>query len=209
MKRRPFLSWPVLAIPLLGAGCSVLPDRPFIESQRFPLQPRREGPPGARTRHAILVRGMRAAPGLEQRGLRRVQADGRVEIAPYEEWLAPPADLAELALREWLVASGRFTAVTSPGSRLETSLIIETELIAIQIEPAGARVALSGLLLGQGGGIGTPRPLGQIRLEARISLQSATSAAHQTATMQAAAMETALGRLLADLESWLVSIVSV
>ena len=47
----------LLGLPLL-AGCSVLPDRPFIESQRFTLSPRREGPPGARTRHALLLRGV-------------------------------------------------------------------------------------------------------------------------------------------------------
>ncbi|MEI6158942.1 MAG: ABC-type transport auxiliary lipoprotein family protein [Roseococcus sp.] len=194
----------LLGVPLLTVGCSVLPDRPFIDSQRFTLEPRRQGPPGARTRHAILVRTMRAAPGLEQRGLRRMRPDGRVEIAPYEEWLAPPADLAELALREWLVASGRFTAVTAPGSRLATFLVLETELLVLQMEAGGARAALSVLLLSQADGLGDPRPRGQTLLELRVSLpQTADSAA------QARAMQLALAGILADLESWLVSAVSV
>lgn len=199
MKRRL-----LLALPLLGAGCSVLPDRPFIDTQRFALDPRREGPAAPRGRNALLLRSMRAAPGLEQRGLRRLRADGSVAVAPYVEWLAPPADLAELALRQWLVASGRFTAVTAPGSRLATSLILETELIALQSEPDGVRAAVAALLLGQSDGLGDPRPRGQTTVEARLPLAAEASAADQ-----AAAMRAALGRVFADLEAWVVSTVSV
>jgi cholesterol transport system auxiliary component len=194
----------LLGLPLLAAGCSVLPDRPFIESQRFALEPRREGPPGARTRHALLLRTMRAAPGLEQRGLRRLRADGSVAVAPYEEWLAPPADLAELALRGWLVASGRFSAVTAPGSRLNTSLILETELLVLQVEGGTARAGLSALLLVQGGVIGDPRPLGQT-----IAISPFSIAETASAPIQAAAMQAALGGALRDLESWIVSLISV
>lgn len=199
MTRRAFLG-----LPLLAAGCSVLPDRPFIESQRFALSPQREGPPGSRMRHALLLRTMRAAPGQEQRGLRRVMADGRVEVAPYEEWLAPPAELAELALRQWLVASGRFPAVTAPGSRLATFLILETELIALQIEPDGARAGVGALLLRQPDGLGDARPLGQALVEARVSVVPDASAAARAAAMQAA-----LGQAFRQLESWIVSNVSV
>jgi len=197
MKRRL-----ILTLPLFGAGCSVLPDRPFIEARRFVLDPRREGPPAGRPRHAIQLRSMRAAPGLEQRGLRRLRADGRLEVAPYEEWLAPPAELAEQALRQWLVASGRFTAVTAPGSRLETSLILETELLALQMGPEGARAAMAVLLLTQASGLGEPRPRGQTRLEALIAVPSGADAAAQAAAMQAA-----LSRVLSDLESWIVSLI--
>jgi len=199
MKRRL-----ALGLPLLAGGCSILPDRPFIESQRFALEPRRAGPPGPRMRQALLLRTMRAAPGLEQRGLRRLRPDSSVEVAPYEDWLAPPADLAELALRQWLVTSGRFTAVTAPGSRLTTSLILETELLILQIEGGRARAALAALLLMQGGTLGDPRPLGQITVEAGIPLVAGANA-----SAQAAAMQAALGRALADLESWLVSVISV
>lgn len=199
MIRRIFLGLPVLA-----GGCSVLPDRPFIESQRFALSPQREGPPGQRQRHALLLRTMRSAPGQEQRGLRRVMPDGRVEVAPYEEWLAPPAELAELALRQWLVASGRFTAVTAPGSRLATFLVLETELIALQVEPDGARAALGVLLLRQADGLGDARPLGQTLVEARVPV-----APNANATARAAAMQAALGQVFVRLESWIVSNVSV
>ncbi|UPY37520.1 ABC-type transport auxiliary lipoprotein family protein [Sediminicoccus sp. KRV36] len=204
MTRRLFLGLPLLGLPLLGGGCSVLPDRPFIDSQRFPLEPRREGSPAARSRHALLLRTMRAAPGLEQRGLRRVRPDGSVEVAPYEEWLAPPADLAELALRQWLAASGRFTAVTAPGSRLATFLILETELLMLQTGPDGARAAMAALLLSQGEGLGEARPRGQTRLEASVPLAAGAGAAAQASAMQAA-----LGQVMAGLESWLVSTISV
>jgi ABC-type uncharacterized transport system auxiliary subunit len=197
MKRRL-----ALGLPFLAGGCSILPDRPFIESQRFGLDPRRSGPPGTRTRQALLLRTMRAAPGLEARGLRRLLPDGRVSLAPYEEWLAPPAELAELALRQWLAASGRFTAVTAPGSRLATSLILETELLVLQIEQNSARAGLAALLLAQGVELGAPRPLGQATVESRLSLEGAT-----IASAQAAAMQAALGLALADLESWIVSLI--
>ena len=189
-----------LTLPLWAAGCSVLPDRPFIDSRRFPLEPRREGTPGASTRQAVLLRTMRAAPGLEQRGLRQLRPDGTVEIAPYDEWLAPPADLAELALRQWLIASGRFTAVTAPGSRLTTHLILERELIILQTEPGRARAALAVLLLSQGDGLGDPRVRAQRRVEASIPLNSASDAATRAAGMQAA-----LGAAFAQVEPWVVS----
>jgi len=195
MKRRL-----ILTLPLFTAGCSVLPDRPFIESRRFVLDPRRQGPPAGRPRQAILLRTMRAAPGLEQRGLRRLRADGTLDIAPYERWLAPPAELAEQALRQWLVASNRFTAVTAPGSRLETPLILESELLALQVGPEGARAAMAVLLLTQAAGLGEPRPRGQTRLEARMALPPGADTGSQVA-----AMEVAMARLFTDLESWLVS----
>jgi len=195
MKRRL-----ILTLPLFTAGCSVLPDRPFIESRRFVLDPRRQGPAAGRPRQAILLRTMRAAPGLEQRGLRRLRADGTLDIAPYERWLAPPAELAEQALRQWLVASNRFTAVTAPGSRLETPLILESELLALQVGPQGARAAMAVLLLTQATGLGEPRPRGQNRLEALMALPPGTETGSQVA-----AMEAAMARLFTDLESWLVS----
>ncbi len=204
MIRRLFCRHLGLALPLLAAGCSVLPDRPFIESQRFTLSPRREGLPGRRLRHALLLRTMRVAPGMEQRGLRRVPAPGRVEVAPYEEWLAPPAELAELALRQWLVASGRFTAVTAPGSRLETYLVLEAELVALQVEPDGARAALGALLLRQAEGLGEARVLEQTLVQGRSPV-----ALGADASQRAAAMQAALGQAFAQLESWIVSNVSV
>lgn len=201
MKRRL-----ILGLPLLAAGCSVLPDRPFIEAQRFALEPRRAGPPVARGRHALLLRSMRAAPGLEARGLRQRRADGSVAVAPYEEWLAPPADLAETALRQWLGASGRFTAVTAPGSRLTTFLVLETELLTLETDGSGARAAVAALLLGRAEGMGDPTPRGQAVLESRVA---AAPGVAPTAAMQAGMMQDALGRVFADLEAWIVSAVSV
>jgi len=208
MKRRL-----ILAFPFSVAGCSVLPDRPFIESRRFVLDPRREGPSAERprhagphaSRHAILLRSMRAAPGLEQRGLRRLRADGRLEVAPYEEWMAPPAELAEQALRQWLVASGQFSAVTAPGSRLETALILETELLALEIGPEGARAAMAVLLLIRASGLGEPRPIGQTRLESVIAVPSSAEGGAPAVAIRAVAMQEALGRVLSGLESWIVS----
>ena len=202
MKRRLMFTLPIFTLPMLAAGCSVLPDRPFIESRRFILDPRRQGPMAGRPRQAILLRTMRAAPGLELRGLRRLRANGTMDIAPFEEWLAPPAELAEQALRQWLVASGRFSGVTAPGSRLEAFFILETELLALQVGPEGARAALAVLLLTQPSGLGEPRLRGQTRLEALIPVPPGADAASH-----AAAMEATMARVFTDLETWLVSLV--
>ena len=106
---------------------------------------------------------MRAAPGLDQRGLRILGARDDVTVDFWNEWTAPPADLVEEALRRWLLASGRFGAVTAPGSRLRADLILEAELTRLQAEPVPgiARASLSALLLANANS-GEARVLGQV-----------------------------------------------
>ena len=89
MKRRAWLAGLALG------GCSVLPDRPYIETLRFPLVPTRPGGGRGAGREVLLIRDMRAAPGLDMRGLRSVRADGTLATAPYAEWAALPAEAAE------------------------------------------------------------------------------------------------------------------
>jgi len=137
------------AIFALGlGGCSIWPDRPFQEIRRFTLAPERPVslPPPPRG-PVLLVRAFRAAPGLEERGLRRVTANGTVANAVYEEWVAPPAELAEAALRRWLAASGMFAAVVAPGSRIDATLVLEAELSRLDVMPGAARATIGGVLL--------------------------------------------------------------
>lgn len=192
----------LLTLPLLAGGCSVLPNRPYLETRRYALEPRRPAaaPRPSPPRGAILLRTLRSGPGMEGRGLRRVRADGTLDVAFYDEWLAPPTDLAEAALREWLIASGAFTAVAAPGSRLSTPYILEAELLALQAEPGQARAGMTALLLDEGVGLADPRVLAQRRLEALVPLP-----AEATPAAQAAGLQEALGRLFADLEAWLVA----
>lgn len=191
----------LLTLPLLAGGCSVLPSRPYLETRRYALEPRRpaDAPRRAPPRGAILLRTLRSGPGMEGRGLRRVRPDGTLDVAFYDEWLAPPVDLVESALREWLIASGAFTAVAAPGSRLSTPYILEAELVALQAEPGQARAGMTALLLAEGVGLADPRVLAQRRLEARVPLP-----AEATVAAQAAGMQEALGRLFVELEAWLV-----
>jgi len=79
-----------LALALLLPGCSVLPDRPYVETRRFPLEAARPAELPARRpagREALLVRDMRAGPGLDRRGLRSIRADGTLAKLA-EKWLA-------------------------------------------------------------------------------------------------------------------------
>jgi cholesterol transport system auxiliary component len=198
MKRRLFL-----AMPLVAGGCSLLPSRPYLETRRYALEPRRpaSAPRPRAPRGAILLRTLRAGPGMEVRGLRRVRPDGTLDIGFYDEWLAPPADLVESALREWLIASGVFSAVTAPGSRLSAPFILEAEVVTLQAEPTQARAGMTALLLAADGELlADPRVLAQRRLEAVVPLP-----ADATPAAQAAGMQAAVAQLFAELESWLVS----
>jgi cholesterol transport system auxiliary component len=163
----------LLLLPAL-AGCSVLPSRPYQEVQRFSLAPERPqaSPPPARG-PVLLLRSLRAAPGMDTRGLRVLGPGGQVTTAYWQEWTAPPVELVEEALRRWLTASGLFSAVTAPGSRLPPDLVLEGELVRLQAESeaAVARAALSVLLLSQTPGRGgQPRILGQFMPEGSAPL---------------------------------------
>ncbi|NKC31003.1 ABC-type transport auxiliary lipoprotein family protein [Falsiroseomonas selenitidurans] len=198
MNRRALLL-PALAAGL--AGCSLFPSVPNVPVRRYALAPRRpfavegRGP-------VLLVRRMRALPGLMDLGLRRLKADGSYDLLVYEEWLAPPADLADAALRAWLQASGLFSAVVPQGSRAEAGFVLELQLTALEAVPAlgEARAGLAGVLLREE------------RLASRVvdSLQvqaSAPMAPQAEAPAMAAAMTTALGLAFGRLEAALAPLV--
>lgn len=192
MRRRVLLG----AAALGGCG-SILPERPNVPVRRYILAPRRPSSEAARAgAPVLLVRRVRAVPGLQELGLRRARPDGAFDILPYEEWIAPPGDLAEAALRGWLTASGIFAAVVAPGSRAESSLVLEAQLTVLEAAPSAgeARAALMGVLLREE------------RLAARVLAPfevSATAplAADAEAPAMALAMQAALGHAFGRLEA--------
>lgn len=145
MKRRA-----VLAAAAGLTGCSILPVRPYLEKREWPLDVRRPVtlPPNPAGK-VLLVRTLRAAPGLEARGLQVLQPDRSIRTDFYEEWSVPPADAVEDVLRRWLAASGLFSAVLAPGSRLRADLALEGELLSMLARPADrlSRVSLGLVLL--------------------------------------------------------------
>ncbi len=177
----------LLPLALALAGCSVFPDRPHVPVRRFDLNPqrpqRRAAPRGA---GVLLLRHLRGVPGLQEVGLRRARADGGFDIAPYDEWLAPPADLAERALRNWLQASGLFAAVVAPGSRADHTLVLEAQLTRLETLPARneARAAIAGVMLLERG-VST-RVLTTFNVEGRAQLPSGADAPAEAAAMEAA-----------------------
>lgn len=196
----------LVSLAALLGGCSVLPDRPYQESRRYLLAPTHPAPaPPRRGAPVLLVRVMRAAPGLDQRGLRSVGPDGRVSLAYWDEWAAPPPEAAEEALRRWMGASGLFAAVVAPGSRLPADVIIEAELVRLAALPAEAQAvaALSVLLLSSPArdAVGEARVLGQILAEGAAPLPNgANGGANPAPEAMAGAMQQALGTALAALE---------
>ena len=110
---------------LLGLGGCGLSQRPYLERRQWPLIVRRPAALPARARgRVLLVRSIRAGPGLEARGLQSLQPDGSVKVDFYEEWAVPPAQAIEDDLRQWLAASGLFAAVLAPGSQLPADLVM-------------------------------------------------------------------------------------
>jgi ABC-type uncharacterized transport system auxiliary subunit len=195
MNRRLLLLSP-LAPALALAGCSLLPDRPDVPVRRFALNPRRPAtapPPRSRGR-VLLVRRVRAVPGLQDFGLRRVRPDGGYEILPYEEWLAPPGDLVDAALRAWLQDSGLFSAVVPQGSRADAELVLEMQLTVLEAAPGAgqARAGLAGVLVREGragsGVVGTIEAQGEAPL-------AADPGAPELAAAMSAALAVAMGRL--------------
>ena len=177
MRRRP-----LLALPLLLAGCG-LSERPYAERRQWPLQvPRPASLPAAPGGRVLLVRTFSASPGLQTRGLQSRGADGTVHTDPYEEWFVPPAEGVEDALRQWLVASGRFAAVLAPGSRLPADLVLEGQLVTLCSIPAEhrAQAALALTLLDHAAST-TPR----IRLQRTIAAEAPLAGPDPGAAAQA------------------------
>jgi cholesterol transport system auxiliary component len=134
------------------AGCSLLPAEPYVDRRSWPLVVRRPGVlPPRQNGKILLVRSVRAAPELETRGLQWLQHDGSVHVDYYEQWAVPPAQAVDDDLRQWLAASGIYSAVLAPGSRLTAELVLEGELNTfIGDLPAGVgRVELAIVLLDQ------------------------------------------------------------
>jgi len=133
-------------------GCSLLPQTPYVQRRDWPLDvrrgtivlPRRGG-------RVLLVRSVRAGPGLDERGLQWLQRDGSVHVDFYEQWAVPPAQAVEDDLRQWLADAGLFSAVVSAGSRMNADFVLEGELnaFAADLNAGVARVALAVVLLDQ------------------------------------------------------------
>lgn len=188
----------ILIAPALLGACSVLPDRPYIETQRFPLDPQRTGAPVARRgRRMLLLRTLRAGAGLETRNLRILRPDGTIQVDFYAEWAALPAEGAEQALRRWLIDSRLFAAILAPGSRLTPDFVMEGELTTLIADQGRglARAELTLLLIDERNG---SRLVGQLVSEGTAPLPGGT--APPTAEQAAEAMSAALGNAFASLE---------
>jgi ABC-type uncharacterized transport system auxiliary subunit len=178
----------VLAALLAVAGCG-LSERPYLERRQWPLIVRRAAQQPPRTKgRVLLVRTIRAGPGLEARGLQSLQKDGSVKVDFYEEWAVPPAQAVEDALRQWLADSGLFSAVLAPGSRLPADLVLEGDLTAFwaDIPAMRARAALGVVLLDQ-----RPSPV-------KVLLQRTFTADAPLPTTDAPAIAGALRTALSD-----------
>jgi cholesterol transport system auxiliary component len=189
MKRRI-----ILAAPALLAGCaSILPKQKYIAPVSWPLNPQPpQTAPANENGKVVLLRSLDAGPGLSQQGIQTLNADGSLTVSYYNQWAVAPADAASEALGTWLTASGAFSAVVSPGSRLSADLIVEGELTELVSDPARnrARAVLTLVVIRNIGG--NTRPLAQQRLIGTAPLNGPGYAAQVAA--QSAALADAIGQ---------------
>ncbi len=185
----------ILCAPLALSACaSLLPAQKYIAHTNWPLAP---APPAQNPANPsgpiLMVRAITAAPGLEQQGLQSLAPDGSLNIDYYNNWVAPPADALTQALLSWAQASGVFSAVIAPGSRLTPAFILEGELTTLLADPAKnqATAVLSLVLIKPATGLTlSARPLVQRCITGAAPLSGATPAA------QAAAQNAALASVL-------------
>jgi cholesterol transport system auxiliary component len=147
MKRRFFL----VTATALG-GCSLLPSSPYVQRRDWPLDVHRDATLPARQRgKVLLVRAIRAAPGLDVRGMQWLERDGSVHVDFYEQWAVPPAQAVEDDMRQWLAGAGLFAAVVAPGSRLDADYVLEGELQTFVADPSAgvSRISVVFVLLDQ------------------------------------------------------------
>jgi cholesterol transport system auxiliary component len=186
----------LLATPLLASACSVLPERPYQEISRYALEPRRQGDGWrGKGRRLLLVRTVRAPAALDVRGLRSIRPDGTEEIDFYAEWISPPAEAAEQALRRWLMDARLFAAVLAPGSRANPDLVLEGELTRLVANRARgqAEAELNFVLISEREA--SPRVLGQMISSGTAALPSGALRPDQAAAAMSAALGNALGSL--------------
>jgi ABC-type uncharacterized transport system auxiliary subunit len=142
----------LLTSVLALSGCSLVPQAPYVQRRDWPLDVRRPATAAARRRNRVLlVRNVRAAPGLDDRGMQWLQPDGSVHVDFYEQWAVPPAQAMEDDLRRWLADARLFSAVVAQGSRMNADYVLEGELNTFVADPGAgvARVALALVLLDQ------------------------------------------------------------
>jgi len=187
----------LLAAPFLASACSVLPDRPYQEVLRHALEQSRQGDGWrGKGRRLLLLRTLRAPPALDVRGLRSIRPDGTEEIDFYAEWIAPPAEAAEQALRRWLMDARLFAAVLAPGSRANADFVLEGELTRLVANRARgqAEAELNFVLISERET--SARVLGQMISTGSAALPNNVPRPDQAA----AAMNAALANAFASLE---------
>ncbi|GLR68011.1 hypothetical protein GCM10010909_26920 [Acidocella aquatica] len=184
-----------LCAPLALSACaSLLPAQKYIPRTTWPLDPQPPAQNPANPSGPILmVRAITAAPGLDQQGLQSLAPGGSLNIDYYNNWAAAPADAVTQALINWTQASGAFSAVISPGSRLTPALILEGELTTLLADPEKnqATAVLTLVVIKPAAGLtASALPLVQERITGTAPLQGATPAAQAAA--QTAALANAL-----------------
>ena len=147
IRPRLGILWPLLAASMmLPAGCSLRQKAPLkftylVEASR----------PGE-TRHgagkrALRLRSLGVAPPYEERGFVYRTSDLGYESDFYHEFLVTPRAMLTEQARQWLDASGLFSAVIDPASKAEATHSLEGHVSALYADLRDKAVRLRGVRL--------------------------------------------------------------
>lgn len=115
-------------LALMAFGCA----QPASNGSDYVLEAARPGEPRAAGRGAILeVRRFSIDAEFANRGLVYRVGDFEFEMDAYREFLISPAQMITERTRDWLSLSGLFDQVLVPGSRLEPTLTLEGNILAL------------------------------------------------------------------------------
>ena len=182
---------PLLAV--LGAGCTLLPERPAVDRDWFLLEiPEAEGAYREQLPVPVELTSVRVAPTFAGKGLVYRLGSYRYESDFYNEWFLNPRDHLEQLLRErWTRENGRVRLVTDARAHTRAHQIdILVTSFHGDLEADGSGMARVGLRVFAQGASGSRL----WELERKVPMQSRTPEA------LVAALSLGMGALFDELE---------
>jgi cholesterol transport system auxiliary component len=157
-------------------SCAGMFRQDHPERQNYALEVVRAFPPLKEPAFAgkLDIRRLGAAPAFSGRNLVYRMSEATYETDFYNLFLVNPGEMVTQQVRDWVHRANLFTALTVPGSRLESDFTLEGQVVELYgdfEQGRGAAVITLQLFLVRNGGTGGAVILHQGRYEARRALE--------------------------------------
>jgi len=118
----------LIMLSMIVPGCS----QKFYEKQRYILDVQRASPASdIKNANIMEVRRFMIDRAFSAKGLTYRTGEYEYESDFYNEFLVSPSVMITEKVRNWLSASGLFRMVTNPGSYVESTHVIEGNIVAL------------------------------------------------------------------------------